>query len=69
MLRWTWGIFYIYSLSNVYIFQDYTVQPPMQELVVQDLHDNTWTFRHIYRGEDTDICLYFGTITLGGFEL
>ncbi|KAE8057220.1 hypothetical protein FH972_013927 [Carpinus fangiana] len=44
---------------------DYTVQPPMQELVVQDLHDNTWTFRHIYRGECTDICLYFGTITLG----
>lgn len=30
---------------------DYTVQPPMQELVVQDLHDNTWTFRHIYRGQ------------------
>lgn len=45
------------------------MQPPMQELVVQDLHDNTWTFRHIYRGEDTDICLYFGTITLVGFEL
>lgn len=28
------------------------MQPPTQELVVRDLHDNTWTFRHIYRGEE-----------------
>ncbi|MCD7447333.1 ADP-ribosylation factor, partial [Datura stramonium] len=28
---------------------DYSMQPPTQELVVRDLHDNTWTFRHIYR--------------------
>ena len=27
------------------------MQPPSQELLVRDLHDNTWTFRHIYRGE------------------
>ncbi|KDP36947.1 hypothetical protein JCGZ_08238 [Jatropha curcas] len=30
---------------------DYTMQPPTQELVVRDLHDNIWTFRHIYRGQ------------------
>ncbi|KAK4387468.1 Auxin response factor 5 [Sesamum angolense] len=30
---------------------DYSTQPPTQELVVRDLHDNTWTFRHIYRGQ------------------
>ncbi|XWS24457.1 hypothetical protein CRYUN_Cryun28dG0104300 [Craigia yunnanensis] len=30
---------------------DYTMQPPTQELVVGDLHGNTWTFRHIYRGQ------------------
>ncbi|EPS61777.1 auxin response factor 5, partial [Genlisea aurea] len=30
---------------------DYSLQPPTQELVVRDLHDNTWTFRHIYRGQ------------------
>ncbi|KAM6544387.1 hypothetical protein CsatB_008834 [Cannabis sativa] len=30
---------------------DYTMQPPNQELVVRDLHENTWTFRHIYRGQ------------------
>ncbi|GFZ10414.1 transcriptional factor B3 family protein [Actinidia rufa] len=30
---------------------DYSMQPPTQELVVRDLHENTWTFRHIYRGE------------------
>lgn len=28
------------------------MQPPNQELVVRDLHDNTYTFRHIYRGEN-----------------
>lgn len=26
------------------------MQPPAQELVARDLHDNVWTFRHIYRG-------------------
>ncbi|KAJ0789131.1 putative transcription factor ARF family [Helianthus annuus] len=30
---------------------DFSMQPPTQELVVRDLHDNTWTFRHIYRGQ------------------
>nr|AMO02496.1 auxin response factor [Boehmeria nivea] len=30
---------------------DYTMQPPNQELVVRDLHENSWTFRHIYRGQ------------------
>lgn len=26
------------------------MQPPAQELVAKDLHDVSWTFRHIYRG-------------------
>jgi hypothetical protein len=26
------------------------MQPPAQEIVAKDLHDTTWTFRHIYRG-------------------
>ncbi|XP_031475214.1 auxin response factor 19-like isoform X1 [Nymphaea colorata] len=30
---------------------DYAMQPPAQELVARDLHDNSWTFRHIYRGQ------------------
>ncbi|XP_059318512.1 auxin response factor 19-like isoform X1 [Lycium ferocissimum] len=30
---------------------DYTLQPPAQELVARDLHDNIWTFRHVYRGQ------------------
>ncbi|KAI4366328.1 hypothetical protein MLD38_022215 [Melastoma candidum] len=30
---------------------DYTAHPPTQEIVVRDLHDNTWNFRHIYRGQ------------------
>ncbi|GAY37619.1 hypothetical protein CUMW_030420 [Citrus unshiu] len=30
---------------------DYSMQPPAQEIVARDLHDTTWTFRHIYRGQ------------------
>ncbi|CAI9100774.1 OLC1v1037942C1 [Oldenlandia corymbosa var. corymbosa] len=30
---------------------DFTMQPPAQELVARDLHDQAWTFRHIYRGQ------------------
>ncbi|KAK9699569.1 hypothetical protein RND81_08G182000 [Saponaria officinalis] len=30
---------------------DFSMQPPAQELVARDLHDNVWTFRHIYRGQ------------------
>lgn len=28
------------------------MQPPAQELGARDLHDSSWTFRHIYRGMD-----------------
>uniref|UniRef100_A0A7N0UVU0 Auxin response factor n=1 Tax=Kalanchoe fedtschenkoi TaxID=63787 RepID=A0A7N0UVU0_KALFE len=30
---------------------DFSMQPPAQELTARDLHDNMWTFRHIYRGQ------------------
>ncbi|XP_011623129.1 auxin response factor 19 isoform X1 [Amborella trichopoda] len=30
---------------------DFSMQPPAQELVARDLHDNVWKFRHIYRGQ------------------
>ncbi|KAM0017726.1 putative transcription factor ARF family [Helianthus debilis subsp. tardiflorus] len=30
---------------------DFSTHPPAQELVARDLHDNVWTFRHIYRGQ------------------
>ncbi|MCD7471704.1 hypothetical protein HAX54_012320 [Datura stramonium] len=30
---------------------DYSMQPPAQELMARDLHDQAWTFRHIYRGQ------------------
>lgn len=26
------------------------MQPPAQELIARDLHDNEWKFRHIFRG-------------------
>ncbi|KAL6661811.1 hypothetical protein ACP70R_001195 [Stipagrostis hirtigluma subsp. patula] len=30
---------------------DFSMQPPAQELQARDLHDATWTFRHIFRGQ------------------
>ncbi|XP_076920117.1 auxin response factor 19-like [Bidens hawaiensis] len=30
---------------------DFSMQPPAQELVARDLHHQSWTFRHIYRGQ------------------
>eukprot|EP00249_Psilotum_nudum_P022704 c28614_g4_i2 orf=476-3322(-) len=30
---------------------DFSKQPPVQELQARDLHDQIWTFRHIYRGQ------------------
>lgn len=30
---------------------DFSMQPPAQELVARDLHDVSWTFRHIFRGQ------------------
>lgn len=36
------------------------MQPPAQELTARDLHNHTWTFRHIYRGISTTmLCLSF----------
>lgn len=31
--------------------QDFSMQPPAQEIVARDLHDTVWTFRHIFRGK------------------
>uniref|UniRef100_A0A5B7AM04 Auxin response factor n=1 Tax=Davidia involucrata TaxID=16924 RepID=A0A5B7AM04_DAVIN len=45
---------------------DYSMQPPTQELVVRDLHDNTWTFRHIYRGQPKRHLLTTGWSTFVG---
>ncbi|CAH9054718.1 unnamed protein product [Cuscuta europaea] len=39
------------AAEKLFPLLDYSMQPPTQELVVRDLHDNTWTFRHIYRGQ------------------
>ncbi|CAN1323123.1 Auxin response factor 5, partial [Linum perenne] len=40
---------------------DYAMQPPSQELIVRDLHDNAWTFRHIYRGFHLSGFLYLNS--------
>ncbi|KAE8689150.1 Auxin response factor 16 [Hibiscus syriacus] len=39
------------SAEKIFPPLDFSMQPPAQELVAKDLHDNTWTFRHIYRGQ------------------
>lgn len=31
--------------------QDFSQQPPAQELIARDLHDIEWKFRHIFRGQ------------------
>ncbi|GFP81185.1 auxin response factor 6 [Phtheirospermum japonicum] len=30
---------------------DFSAQPPAQELIARDLHNNEWKFRHIFRGQ------------------
>ncbi|CAI9783465.1 unnamed protein product [Fraxinus pennsylvanica] len=30
---------------------DFAQQPPVQELIARDLHNNEWKFRHIFRGQ------------------
>ncbi|XP_038970501.1 auxin response factor 6-like [Phoenix dactylifera] len=30
---------------------DFSQQPPAQELIARDIHDNEWKFRHIFRGQ------------------
>jgi auxin response factor len=46
------SLFFFSASAHTHVFnpQDYSMQPPNQELIVRDLHDNMWTFRHIYRG-------------------
>ncbi|XVE70745.1 hypothetical protein DITRI_Ditri10aG0095700 [Diplodiscus trichospermus] len=39
------------AAEKIFPTLDFSMQPPAQELVARDIHDNTWTFRHIYRGQ------------------
>ncbi|RWW73485.1 hypothetical protein BHE74_00018664 [Ensete ventricosum] len=32
------------------VTEDFSQQPPAQELIAKDLHGNEWKFRHIFRG-------------------
>ncbi|KAL3825544.1 hypothetical protein ACJIZ3_021573 [Penstemon smallii] len=49
---------------------DFTMQPPAQELAARDLHDNVWTFRHIYRGQPKRHLLTTGwSLFIGGKRL
>ncbi|CAN4110005.1 unnamed protein product [Withania somnifera] len=39
------------AAEKIFPSLDYSMQPPAQELMARDLHDQAWTFRHIYRGQ------------------
>lgn len=43
----------------MFLLQDFTQQPPAQELIARDLHENEWKFRHIFRGELLITCFYW----------
>ncbi|KAH7527824.1 hypothetical protein FEM48_Zijuj05G0007500 [Ziziphus jujuba var. spinosa] len=39
------------AAEKIFPSLDFSMQPPAQEIVARDLHENVWTFRHIYRGQ------------------
>ncbi|CAA2973259.1 auxin response factor 19-like isoform X1 [Olea europaea subsp. europaea] len=39
------------AAEKIFPLLDFSMQPPSQELVAKDLHNQSWTFRHIYRGQ------------------
>ncbi|XP_031129619.1 auxin response factor 6 [Ipomoea triloba] len=39
------------AAEKVFPQLDYSLQPPAQELIARDLHENEWKFRHIFRGQ------------------
>ncbi|CAO2207279.1 unnamed protein product [Urochloa humidicola] len=39
------------AAERIFPHLDFSMQPPAQELQARDLHDSTWTFRHIFRGQ------------------
>lgn len=49
---------HIYIFSSFSAVQDFSQQPPAQELIARDLHDVEWKFRHIFRGKDLFLCCF-----------
>ncbi|MFS7950038.1 putative transcription factor ARF family [Helianthus anomalus] len=39
-----------YCAETIFPRLDYTVDPPLQNILAKDVHGNIWKFRHIYRG-------------------
>jgi len=41
-------------MTNVVrLLQDFSQQPPAQELIAWDIHGVEWKFRHIFRGKSS----------------
>ncbi|KAM0845374.1 hypothetical protein ACQ4PT_056415 [Festuca glaucescens] len=39
------------AAEKIFPALDFSLQPPCQEIQARDIHDNVWTFRHIFRGQ------------------
>ncbi|KAL6519266.1 hypothetical protein OROGR_018586 [Orobanche gracilis] len=58
------------AAEKIFPALDFTMQPPAQEIVARDLHDNAWTFRHIFRGQPKRHLLTTGwSLFVGGKRL
>ncbi|XP_073148898.1 auxin response factor 19-like [Henckelia pumila] len=58
------------AAEKIFPALDFTMQPPAQELVARDLHENVWTFRHIFRGQPKRHLLTTGwSLFVGGKRL
>ncbi|CAM8930230.1 unnamed protein product [Rhodiola kirilowii] len=44
-------LFHAAQPEKVFPPLDFSLQPPVQELIAKDLHDVEWKFRHIFRGQ------------------
>ncbi|WJZ84297.1 hypothetical protein VitviT2T_003907 [Vitis vinifera] len=43
------------AAEKVFPSLDFSQQPPAQELIARDLHDNEWKFRHIFREKELEL--------------
>ncbi|CBI35553.3 unnamed protein product, partial [Vitis vinifera] len=55
------------AAEKVFPSLDFSQQPPAQELIARDLHDNEWKFRHIFRGQPKRHLLTTGYLLLKFF--
>ncbi|KAM1707738.1 hypothetical protein ACFX13_000888 [Malus domestica] len=55
-----------YCAETIFPKLDYSADPPVQTVIVKDVHDEVWKFRHIYRGRPRRHLLTAGSHSSGG---